>query len=179
MSLPLLYIVVPPVSRCQLRLSCSLSAPVGFLSLPGTHQSFSHSPLGNSFYHLYNLALSTITHFLWAGVYITVVSSNSLQDYFTVSPQLLSVFLSFICLPVHVLLLPLLNSCLVIYFKDHSTYIRRISTSFLAFLASSLFLTASSLSARASAFLRSIVAQLLIYCQAQLNFNSNFSWGWG
>ena len=168
-----------PVSVLQLLLSLFWVAPAESWCLPWSGQSFSHSPLGNSFYHLYNLALSTITHFLWAGVYITVVSSNSLQDYFTVSPQLLSVFLSFICLPVHVLLLPLFNSCLVIYFKDHSTYIRRISTSFKAFLASSLFLTASSLSARASAFLRSIVAQLLIYCQAQLNFNSNFSWGWG
>merc|ERR1712115_454168 len=116
-----------------------------------------------------------LTHFSSTPINNAVIASYPINTSFSIPPQLLSVFLSFICLQVHVLLLPLFNSCLVIYFKDHSTYIRRISTSFKAFLASSLFLTASSLSARASAFLRSIVAQLLIYCQAQLNFNSNFS----
>ena len=105
----------------------------------------------------------TLTHLLCAGVYIAVVASNSLQNYFTISPQLLTVISSLVSFSIHVLFFSLLNPCLII--PNSSLFItnERNFTSFLAFLASSLFLAASSLSARASAFLRSIVWLLLFH----------------
>ena len=149
-----------PVSVLQLLLSLFWVAPAESWCLPWSGQSFSRSPLRNSLYYLYDLALSTITHFLCAGVNVTVVTSDSLQDYFTVSPQLLTMVSCLVRLPVHVLFFPLLNPCLYVCYN---LYANNLSfTSFFAFLASSLFLAASSLSALASVFLRSIVWLLLL-----------------
>ena len=105
----------------------------------------------------------TLTHLLCAGVYIAVVASNSLQNYFTISPQLLTVISSLVSFSIHVLFFPLLNPCLIIPNSSLLIINEGNITSFLAFLASSLFLAASSLSARASAFLRSIVWLLLFH----------------
>ena len=85
------------------------------------------------------------------------------QDSLPVSFQLFCMVLSFISFSIHVLFLPLFYSCLNYQNMFFFMFLSKLSdfTSSFALLASSLFLAASSLSARASFFFRSIVCLLL------------------
>ena len=94
MSLPLLYIVLPPVSRWQLLFSCTLSAPVGFLSLPGTHRSFAHSPLWSPSNYLLFSIKNILTHFTSTLLNMAVIATNLVKNSLSLLPQLGHDFLS-------------------------------------------------------------------------------------
>ena len=91
MSLPP---VVPPVSRWQLLFSCSLSAPLGFLSLPGTHRSFAQSPLWSPSNYLLFSINNILTHFTSTLVNMAVIASNLVKNSLSLLPQLGHDFLS-------------------------------------------------------------------------------------
>ena len=114
----------------------------------------------------------TLTHLLCAGVYIAVVASNSLQNYFTISPQLLTVISSLVSFSIHVLFFPLLNPCLII--PNSSLFITNEEKHYLIFSFSGIVpLPCCKL------FFSSCLSFLALYCLvAPVSFQglSNYDW---